>query len=77
MGSVVGSHDHSRPRRGRAAYLADLLDELEALDASPNTKGGLYIATIAHDDWCALLHNHGPCNCNPVVLAPERVEVTL
>jgi hypothetical protein len=29
-------------------------------------KGGVYVATVAHDDWCA--HWQGkPCNCNPTV----------
>lgn len=28
---------------------------------------GLIELNIAHDDWCALLHGKGDCNCEPDV----------
>jgi hypothetical protein len=28
---------------------------------------GVFISTVCHDDWCALLAGKGPCNCNPEV----------
>jgi hypothetical protein len=45
------------------------LDEFlrQALEAKAKHGNGLYIATIAHGDWCDQLAGRGPCNCEPVV----------
>ena len=46
------------------AYMETLLKQLGDTDLS---KGGLFMAEIAHDDWCNLLTGKGECNCNPEV----------
>ena len=46
-------------------YMAKMLQQ--ALEAQAKTPGGLFICTVAHDDWCDQLAGRGPCNCEPVV----------
>jgi len=33
---------------------------------------GVYPVPVYHDDWCDLLKQKGPCNCDPDVGEPER-----
>ena len=37
--------------------------------------GTIQRVDIHHDDWCDLLSGRGYCNCNPVVGAPELVDM--
>jgi hypothetical protein len=46
-------------------YLNELLRQ--GIEAKRTQGAGLYIATVAHDDWCDLLNKRGACNCNPDV----------
>ena len=33
--------------------------------------GEIQVVRILHDDWCDLLANRGPCNCDPEIRMPE------
>lgn len=35
---------------------------------------GLHHINVYHDDWCDLVNNRGPCNCNPEVSHPVTHE---
>jgi len=35
------------------------------------TGPGFYISHIAHDSWCDLLKERGPCNCDPDISIEE------
>jgi hypothetical protein len=55
-------------------YAAELMaKQMEALREGTMKPGQVYTIGVAHDDWCDLLHDRGPCNCDPEVRAPERV----
>jgi hypothetical protein len=47
------------------------LDLLDAVHKLGKGEGGVFIATVKHDSWCA--HWKGkPCNCNPTVKTTRR-----
>lgn len=46
----------------------------EAIAKAGQLLPGLHIATVWHDDWCALLASKGPCNCSPEVTLEEVTE---
>lgn len=48
-------HVHQSP------YIADLVDAFREKDL----PAGVYSVLVAHDSWCNLLNNRGPCNCHP------------
>lgn len=48
---------------------------LAALSALAVEPGTIQRVEIQHDDWCDLLNGRGYCNCNPVVCAPELVDM--
>ena len=45
----------------QSPYIADLVDAFREKDL----PRGVYSVLVAHDAWCVLLKNRGPCNCNP------------
>ena len=45
----------------------------EGLRAVDEQGAGVFAISVAHDDWCDLLNNKGPCNCNPDVGKPRQV----
>jgi hypothetical protein len=45
----------------------ELKDELKEM--------GVSIITVYHDDWCDLLNQKGPCNCNPDIGNPTVPDV--
>ena len=51
-------------------YLAELMAAGLSLP-----RGTIQRVEIQHDDWCDLLNGRGYCNCNPVVGAPELVDM--
>ncbi len=59
------------PRRAysESNYLPALLEQAQHAPKTP----GVYLVSIAHDDWCDLLAGSGPCNCDPEVQPPMRV----
>ena len=48
---------------------------LAALSALAVEPGTIQRVETQHDDWCDLLNGRGYCNCNPVVCAPELVDM--
>ena len=49
-------------------YASRVLDSAEsALASGTIRRGQVAHAIVAHDDWCDLLANRGPCNCHPDV----------
>ena len=48
-------------------YLPEVLKKTVQTGVRP---GQISHITVAHDDWCDLLANKAPCNCNPVVRDP-------
>ena len=63
----------SAKHKTTANYLqSPYLAALAALSVEPGT---IQRVDIHHDDWCDLLHGRGYCNCNPVVSAPELVDM--
>lgn len=77
----MSKHNRDRRKRNRErrkAGLSKYADEvvatgLAALAHGTMKRGEAYVINVAHDDWCDLLSNSGPCNCNPTVGKPERV----
>lgn len=58
-----------------SAYLARLL---RAVELGLIDRGSIATAEVAHDDWCDLLKNAGPCNCDPrVTVNTERGPVAV
>jgi len=51
----------------KSQYMADLLDALHQKPLSPR----VYDVEVRHDDWCSLLAESGPCNCNPDIKIKE------
>jgi len=52
----------TNPKQARQSpYIPDLLAAFREKDMPP----GVYSVLVAHDAWCHLLKNRGPCNCNP------------
>jgi|APSaa5957512622_1039677.scaffolds.fasta_scaffold57105_2 hypothetical protein len=43
------------------AYMEDVMKQIDL------SKPGVFMAEIAHDDWCDLLTGKGDCNCNLVI----------
>lgn len=33
--------------------------------------GGVSMAEVAHDNWCAFLNGRGECNCDPTITIKE------
>lgn len=44
-------------------YLAKILALGETLPRRP----GVHHVSVIHDDWCNLLSEKGPCNCDPEI----------
>ena len=56
------------------SYQKQVLTELDKAQAAGGLQPGqVYIVSVRHDDWCAVLKGTGPCDCNPDVRPPERV----
>jgi len=58
---------------------ADLTETILAMVTQAHDRGQLlpgsvYQLHVYHDPWCALLVAGGPCDCEPEVGLPERVE---
>ena len=58
---LVALGDLPSVRVGKCPYIADLVAAFGEKDLPP----GVYSVLVAHDAWCTLLKNRGPCNCNP------------
>jgi hypothetical protein len=53
----------------RAIWLGDAPggNYTEQINDLARRAGSLLSVEVAHDDWCALLREVGPCNCNPEI----------
>lgn len=51
------------------AYIPLVLAHAAELELQP---GHLVHVQVLHDDWCALLADTGPCNCEPEVRSWTR-----
>lgn len=63
-----------KSRRRPPPVVPAYIDALLKLYAENALPVGVCSVTIRHDDWCDLLHGRGPCNCDPEVEPPERVQ---
>jgi hypothetical protein len=39
----------------------------QAFEIAAQRGPGVYIQTIAHDDWCDFMNGRGACNCAPEI----------
>jgi hypothetical protein len=68
-----GDDEMSKSRKRTKKYQGS--PYLAALRAVVPTPGTVQRIEIQHDSWCDLLNGRGYCNCNPVVCAPEIVDM--
>lgn len=60
----MSKKSHYNPKRLKHNHQRKLV-ELVNQGKLPITPGAMHAIEVAHDDWCALINNRGPCNCDP------------